>query len=107
MDVDERKAVGEIIDRLLSVPVYTGSSLTKKPVLLELYDAARSKFKDPLSFLATEALIENVKPEDSVILTTGFVVPPWLRAENDGQVGALGLARAGDDSRYCLHCGDL
>ena len=67
-------------------------------MLLELYDAARSKFKDPLSFLATEALIENVKPEDSVILTTGFVVPPWLRAENDGQVGALGLARAGDDS---------
>jgi hypothetical protein len=94
MNRDERKAVGEIVDRLLSVPIYTGSSLTTKPVLLELYDAARSKFKDPLSFLASEALIENVKPGDSVILTTGFVVPPWLRAENDGPIGAAGLARA-------------
>jgi len=94
MDVDERKSVGEIGDRLLSVPIYTGSSLTRKPVLLELYDAARSKFKDPLTYLAADALIEKVKPGDSVILTTGFIVPPWLRAENDGPVGAAGLARA-------------
>jgi len=94
MDTEERKAVGEIIDRLLSVPISTGSSLTKKPVLLELYDAARSKFGAPLSFLAAEALRERVKPGDCVLLTTGFIVPPWLRAENDGPVGAATLARA-------------
>lgn len=33
-------------------------------------------------------------PGDSVLLTTGFIVPPWLRAENDGPVGAATLARA-------------
>jgi hypothetical protein len=94
MDAEERKGVGEVIDRLISVPVYTGSSLTPRPVLLELYEAAREKFKAPLAYLASEALRERVRPGDSVILTTGFIVPPWLRAENDGPVGAAGLARA-------------
>lgn len=94
MDIEERKGLGEVIDRLLSVPVYTGSSLTKRPVLLELYDAAREKFKAPLTFLAAEALRERVKPGGSVLLTTGFIVPPWLRPENDGPVGAAALARA-------------
>jgi D-glutamate cyclase len=94
METEERRGVGEVIDRLVSVPVYTGSSLTRRPVLLELYEAARAKFKDPLAFLAAEALKERVKPGDTVLLTTGFIVPPWLRAETDGPVGAAGLARA-------------
>ena len=29
-----------------------------------------------------------------MIITTGFIVPPWLRPENDGPVGAVNLARA-------------
>jgi hypothetical protein len=94
IDAEERKGVGEVIDRLVSVPVYTGSSLTRRPVLLELYDAAREKFKFPLAYMAAEALKERVKPGDSVLLTTGFIVPPWLRAETDGPVGAASLGRA-------------
>jgi hypothetical protein len=94
LDAEERKGVGEVIDRLVSVPIYTGSSLTRRPVLLELYDAARARFKDPLAFLAAEAVRERVKPGSSVLLTTGFIVPPWLRAETDGPVGAACLARA-------------
>ena len=94
MDAEERKGVGEVIDRLVSVPIYTGSSLTRRPVLLELYDAARARFKDPLAFLAAEAIRERMKPGGSVLLTTGFIVPPWLRAETDGPVGAATLARA-------------
>jgi hypothetical protein len=94
METEERRGVGEVIDRLVSVPIYTGSSLTRRPVLLELYEAARVKFKDPLAFLAAEALKERVRPMDSVLLATGFIVPPWLRAETDGPVGSAGLARA-------------
>jgi len=93
MDLEERKMVGEIIDRFLSVPIYTGSSLTRKPVLLELYEAARAKFGGPLTSLAAEALRERLNPGGSVLLTTGFIVPPWLRAETDGPVGAATLAR--------------
>jgi D-glutamate cyclase len=90
----ELVAVGEIVDRLLSVPIFTGSSLSKKPVLLELYDAARAKFGAPLTYLASKWLAENLQPGDTVVILTGFIVPPWLRPENDGPVGAVNLARA-------------
>jgi D-glutamate cyclase len=66
----------------------------QKPVLLELYDAARVKFGAPLSYLASRWMAENLTPGDAVVILTGFVVPPWLRPENDGPVGAVNLARA-------------
>jgi D-glutamate cyclase len=87
-------AVGEIVDRLMSVPIFTGSSLSTKPVLLELYDAARAKFGAPLTYLASKWMAENLTPDDTVLILTGFIVPPWLRPENDGPVGAVNLARA-------------
>jgi D-glutamate cyclase len=90
----ELVAVGEIVDRLVTVPIFTGSSLSKKPVLLELYDAARTKFGAPLTYLASKWLGENLQPGDTVLILTGFIVPPWLRPENDGPVGAVNLARA-------------
>jgi len=89
-------AVGEIVDRLMSVPVYTGSSLSKKPVLLELYEAARALEDAPLSYLAAKWFAENLLPGDTVLILTGFIVPPWLRPENDGPVGAVNLARTLD-----------
>jgi D-glutamate cyclase len=94
MALEEIKNVGEILDRLLSVPIYTGSSLTKSPVLLELYESARSKFKEPLTYLAVNEILGRVKKGDTVLIATGFVVPPWLRPEHDGPAGAVTLARA-------------
>ena len=91
---EELQAIGEIIDRLMSVPVYTGSSLSRRPGLLELYDAARRKFEHPLTYLAARRLAEVLEAGDHVIITTGFIVPPWLRPENDGPVGTVNLARA-------------
>lgn len=91
---EELKGIGEILDRLMSVPVYTGSSLTPKPVLLELYEAAREKFGDPLLYVAGETLRKAAESGGTVVITTGFIVPPWLRAELDGPVGAASLARA-------------
>jgi hypothetical protein len=94
MSIDEMRNIGEILDRLLSVPIYTGSSLTKKPVLLELYESARSKFKDPLTYLAAREILERTKKGDTVLIVTGFIIPPWFRAEHDGPAGAVTLARA-------------
>jgi len=94
MTDEELKNVGEILDRLLTVPIYTGGSLTKKPVLLELYQAARDRFKDPLTYLAVNEITRRVKKGDRVLITTGFIIPPWLRPEHDGPAGAVTLARA-------------
>ena len=91
---EEIKNTGEILDRLLSVPISTGSSLTKKPVLLELYKAARDKFGEPLIYLAVKEILSRVNKGDTVLIVTGFTIPPWFRAEHDGPAGAVTLARA-------------
>lgn len=91
---EEIKNVGEIFDRLLSVPIFTGSSLTKKPILLELYQAARDKFKAPLTYLALSEILKRIKKGGTVLIVTGFIIPPWFRAEHDGPAGAVTLARA-------------
>src|SRR6202049_2670990 len=90
------KNLDEIIDHLITVPVFSGSSLANRPVVLELYTAARAKSSGPLMFDATEKLLSALQNEEkkSVIITTGFVVPPWIEAETDGPVGAVSLARA-------------
>lgn len=88
--------IAEIVDRLISVPIFFGSSLAARPVVLDLHAAARSKIGKPLVFDAFERLrngIEN-SGSDSVLILTGFVVPPWLKAETDGPVGSASLARS-------------
>ena len=94
MEEQELKDIGEILDRLLSVPIYTGSSLTRKPALLEFYQAARDLAGQPLTYLAAKEIMDRTKKGDTVLILTGFVVPPWLRAEHDGPAGAVTLARA-------------
>ncbi|MDR2686742.1 MAG: DUF4392 domain-containing protein, partial [Oscillospiraceae bacterium] len=59
-----------------------------------LYDAARQAMGGPLSMRAAKALAGAVKPGDCVYILTGFVLPPWDRAETDGVVGSVFLARA-------------
>jgi len=88
--------IAEIIDRLVSVPVFSGSSLAKKPVVLDLYAAARSKFGVPLVYHAFDNLAKGIGRSNSksVLILTGFVVPPWLEPETDGPVGAASLARS-------------
>ena len=94
MLTEEVKNVGEILDRLLSVPVYVGSSFTGRPALLDLYQGARDKFKEPLTYLAVKEILDRTKKGDTVLIVTGFVIPPWFRPEHDGPAGAITLARA-------------
>ena len=91
---EDIKNAGEILDRLPSVPIYTDSSLTKKPVLLELYQGARDKFGEPLTYLAVKEILSQVNKGDTVLIAAGFIIPPWFRAEHDGPAGAVTLARA-------------
>jgi hypothetical protein len=91
---EERRNFGEVVDRLVTLPIFVGSTLAGRPIVLELYDAARAKFGEPLTFLATDLILKSIKHGGTAILTTGFIVPPWLRAETDGPIGALTLSRA-------------
>lgn len=97
MQAQDSLNLGEVIDRLITIPVFSGSSLASKPVVLDLYEAARRKFGKPLCYDATERIISSaekgVQPKN-IIITTGFIVPPWMEVETDGPVGAVTLARS-------------
>ena len=57
-----------------------------------LYDAARGA--EPLSICAAKALVRALQPGGCVLILTGFVLPPWNKAETDGVIGSIFLARA-------------
>ena len=59
-----------------------------------LYNGARQKSRLSLCMNAAQKLTETVTPGDSVFILTGFVLPPWNKAETDGMVSAVLLCRA-------------
>lgn len=59
-----------------------------------LYSGSRQKSKLPLCMNAAQKLIKTVKPGDMVYILTGFILPPWGKAETDGMVGSVLLCRA-------------
>ena len=90
-------AMSENIDHLITTQFYSaggGSLLQIRPVVQDLYRAARRKFEEPLTYLAARSLMERVKEADRVLILTGFIVIPSMRPESDGPVGAASLARA-------------
>ncbi|MDX3806572.1 MAG: DUF4392 domain-containing protein [Bosea sp. (in: a-proteobacteria)] len=95
-DLDLAKAFADPADRLVSTQVFmsggsaelTGANITKA-----LYDAARGDKAAPLVYSAAHALIERIKPRDTIVFCTGFFDPPSMIDEMDGPIGAVGLAR--------------
>lgn len=59
-----------------------------------LYDAARTYTKEPLTMNAAKQLINKVNEGDLVFILTGFVLLPHKKAEMDGIVSSILLARA-------------
>lgn len=59
-----------------------------------LYGAARKLTDKPLCMNAAEKLIEAVKQGEYVCILSGFILPPWKKAETDGIVSAVLLSRA-------------
>lgn len=86
--------IAEIIDHLITIPVFSGSSLASRPVVLDLYQAARTKFGKPLCLDAAERILSGAEKSKTVLITTGFVVPPWIESETDGPIGSATLARS-------------
>lgn len=97
IDLELCRAVGKSADRLTSAQVFMSggaAELTTRNISKELYEAARQFHGEPLTYLAAKALLERLKPRDTVIITTGFFDPPSMIDESDGPVGAVHFARA-------------
>jgi len=88
--VQKEKAehMGEGIDRLVTL------DLRARGVIYRLYDAASKLTEAPLTLTAAQQIMEATKPGDTVLITTGFIVPPLRLQETDGPPGAAALARA-------------
>jgi hypothetical protein len=85
------EVMGEQIDRSITVclrPVIWGTTP-------RLWEAAYRKVGRPLSLVAAEKLLQAVKPGDTVILSTGWPIPPMMpEGEICGLAGVSSLARA-------------
>lgn len=97
-DLKIAKNVAEVIDRLMTVQIAEsggGSALVDTPINPILYNAARAAQGDePLTYLAAKAILENVEPGGSVVLSCGLMISPFMREEVDGCFGIAAMARA-------------
>lgn len=89
------EATGWNVDRLVTVEIKTGGR-PGRCIIFPLYEAAVKTVGDrPISLVAAERLIKQVKPGDAVVLMTGMGAMPFMpRGETDGPSGVASLARA-------------
>jgi hypothetical protein len=78
--------IAEGIDRLITL------DLRARGVIYKLYEGARKLTDIPLTLAATQRIKEVVKKGDTVLITTGFRVPPSNIQETDGPLGAAAIA---------------
>ena len=86
---------GEVVDRIVSTPAGTIPVLRKgrdgprksRYSWMKVYDETREKYGRPLTLLAAEKILENVKDGDHVLIITNSI-------EMDGPPGAAIMARA-------------
>ncbi|HEY0258803.1 MAG TPA: glutamate cyclase domain-containing protein [Lacisediminihabitans sp.] len=81
-------SIGENLDRLITVDT-RGDGIARI-----IYDAARAIEDGPLTAAAAECIVTAVDPGDTVLILTGFLIPPSNVPETDGPIGAAVLARA-------------
>ncbi len=86
---------GERFDRLMTVEVRPLTGGLPPGIVVRLYEICRRYHGEPLSTLAARSLAEVVGDGDTVLIVTGFGLPPNLPfGETDGPPGAAVLARA-------------
>ena len=86
---------GERFDRLMTVEVRPVTGGLPPGLVVRMYEACRRYHGEPLSTLAARRLAEVVGQGKTVLIVTGFGVPPNLPfGETDGPPGAAVLARA-------------
>ncbi len=79
-------AFGEDVDKTITIDVLG------RGVIHELYKAARGN-STSLTLAAAKAVIDQISYRDNVVITTGFLIPPMMKPETDGPLGALILSK--------------
>jgi len=72
------------------------SDISDRGAIDLLSDAVAESQGDSPSIAAAELLMEQVSPDDTVLILTGFPIPPTFMPETDGPPGAVSIARAVD-----------
>jgi hypothetical protein len=85
--------IAEAMDHLITAPISNWTILKGIP-LATLYAASRRKAGAPLTLAAAKILAENVKPGDTVLMISGFIMRDYGRPETDGPIGTAVLGRA-------------
>lgn len=86
-----KRQLADRIDRLLSIDFPLRGRINI------LYPHFREHYGAPMSLLAAESLVNNVRPGDLVFIATGWLNRPQVTrsvAESDGPTGAAAMARA-------------
>ena len=74
-------AFGEDIDKIITIDVLG------RGVIHELYRAAKGDCTS-LTLSTAKAIIDQISYGDNVVITTGFLIPPMMKPETDGPIGA-------------------
>ncbi len=90
-------SLGDSIDHLMKMDMKLPA--LPRGFIEEIYQACRKKVGNPLCLSAADALRRRVPKDSTVIISTGFVFPPYFPfGETDGPPGAVALA-------YAIHHG--
>jgi hypothetical protein len=92
MSVDLER-IAEAIDHLVTAPISNWTILKGIP-LATLYAAARRHAGKPLSLAASGLLANRLRPGDTVLVLSGFIMRDYGLPETDGPIGAAVLGRA-------------
>lgn len=95
------KDVAGVIDELVTTDI--GGRATIGPIAR----ASRDRAGANAPMRAAEALVDAVDPGDTVLVLTGFLIPPTMVQETDGPLGAVSVARAVDaglDANAVIAC---
>ncbi|MDX1746582.1 MAG: DUF4392 domain-containing protein, partial [Halobacteriales archaeon] len=95
------KDVATVIDDLVTTDI--GGRDTIYPISR----TSREEYGTNAPMRAAEALADAVDPDDTVLVLTGFLIPPTMVQETDGPLGAVSVARAVDaalDANAVIAC---
>lgn len=99
--MDSDQDVGHVIDQLVTTDI--GGRATIDPIAR----ASRERSGPNAAMRAADALVDAVDPGDTVLVLTGFLIPPTMVQETDGPLGAVSVARAVDaglDANAVIAC---
>ena len=79
-------AFGEDVDKTITIDVLG------RGVIHELYRAAKGDTTS-LTLTTAKAIMDQISHRDNIVITTGFLIPPMMKPETDGPIGALILSK--------------